>query len=62
MSFKQMFVNLKALKQVTDWFAVHPQAVDARQEIDLRLGAAFTRFQTTLLQHRFNTQNEVCAR
>ncbi|KAK9833803.1 hypothetical protein WJX74_006318 [Apatococcus lobatus] len=29
-------------------------AVDARQEIDLRIGASFTRFQTMLLQDRFD--------
>lgn len=28
-------------------------AVEARQEIDLRIGASFTRYQTLLLQNRF---------
>lgn len=32
------------------WFA---EAVDARQEIDLRIGASFTRFQTMLLRDAF---------
>ncbi|KAJ4839793.1 DNA topoisomerase 3-alpha, partial [Turnera subulata] len=39
--------NLVAPNQ---WFA---DAVDARQEIDLRIGASFTRFQTMLLRDRF---------
>ncbi|KAJ8769133.1 hypothetical protein K2173_000908 [Erythroxylum novogranatense] len=39
--------NLVAPNQ---WFA---DAVDARQEIDLRIGASFTRFQTMLLRDKF---------
>lgn len=29
-------------------------AVEARREIDLRIGAAFSRFQTMRLQHKFD--------
>ncbi|KAJ1633552.1 DNA topoisomerase [Pavlovales sp. CCMP2436] len=35
------------------------EAVDARSEIDLRLGAAFTRFQTMMMQGRFETDGVV---
>lgn len=34
------------------------KAVEARSEIDLRIGAAFTRFQTLMLQNRFSELNK----
>jgi DNA topoisomerase IA len=34
------------------------QAVDVRQELDLRIGAAFTRFQTMRLQKKFAEFNQ----
>ena len=39
-----------------DWAAA--AAVEARQELDLRIGAAFTRMQATNLQRRFHELNE----
>jgi DNA topoisomerase-3 len=40
----------RALQQLVAPNAADAAAVDARQEIDLRIGASFTRFQTLLLQ------------
>ena len=41
---------LNTLGRINDYFV---QAVKARTELDLRVGAAFTRFQTTRLQKKF---------
>ncbi len=40
----------RAVAQLVDPDEAASTAVDARQEIDLRIGASFTRFQTLLLQ------------
>lgn len=40
----------RAVSQLVEPDEAASRAVDARQEIDLRIGASFTRFQTLLLQ------------
>ncbi|KAG7607197.1 DNA topoisomerase 3-alpha [Arabidopsis thaliana] len=43
----------EAVQNLRDPNQLFAEAVDARQEIDLRIGASFTRFQTMLLRDRF---------
>jgi DNA topoisomerase-3 len=40
----------RAVNNLVEPNEMDARAVDARQEIDLRIGASFTRFQTLLLQ------------
>ncbi|KAF8089503.1 hypothetical protein N665_0503s0003 [Sinapis alba] len=48
---REIHEAVQNLREPNQLFA---QAVDARQEIDLRIGASFTRFQTMLLKDRFS--------
>ncbi|KAJ7962641.1 DNA topoisomerase [Quillaja saponaria] len=47
---REIHEAVQNLVEPNQWFA---DAVDARQEIDLRIGASFTRFQTMLLRDAF---------
>ncbi|XP_041006940.1 DNA topoisomerase 3-alpha isoform X2 [Juglans microcarpa x Juglans regia] len=47
---REIHEAVQHLVEPNKWFA---DAVDARQEIDLRIGASFTRFQTMLLRDAF---------
>ncbi|GAB4819974.1 hypothetical protein N2152v2_007020 [Parachlorella kessleri] len=44
----------RAISRLVDPNEHEARAVDARQEIDLRIGSSFTRLQTLLLQNKFN--------
>ena len=44
-----------ALEQLTSPNEAEASAVDARQELDLKVGVAFTRFQTTFFHERFRS-------
>ncbi|KAF3551966.1 hypothetical protein DY000_02002784 [Brassica cretica] len=50
-SSSEIHEAVQNLREPNQLFA---QAVDAREEIDLRIGASFTRFQTMLLKDRFS--------
>ncbi|CAI0428074.1 unnamed protein product, partial [Linum tenue] len=47
---REIHQSVQNLVAPNQWFS---DAVDARQEIDLRIGASFTRFQTMLLRDKF---------
>ncbi|KAK4256820.1 hypothetical protein QN277_006496 [Acacia crassicarpa] len=47
---REIHQSVQNLVEPNKWFA---DAVDARQEIDLRIGASFTRFQTMLMKDSF---------
>ena len=49
----------KALRTLTPINKHMVDAVNARQEIDLRLGAAFTRFMTSRYQRKYGFQNVI---